>query len=163
MATISHRNYRPPTRRAGGPRSTLSPSISPPRSTAKTRIPRAKVKREGPRTLSSSRNASRPPLSLSLSLHSFPLLSYRHDRYPSRYTHLHLRPTRLPVEESKRRGMNPFLRVATKRERERERRIVSRDRLLRGTTVSDSSIELVGLVALSAFPPPLTFAEPHSG
>lgn len=134
MATISHRNYRPPTRRAGGPRSTLSPSISPPRSTAKTRIPRAKVKREGPRTPSSSRNASRPsPLSLSLS----PSLSYRHDRYPSRYTHLHLRPTRLPVEESKRRGMNPFLRVATKRKREREGRRKT-NRLSRPTTPRDN-------------------------
>lgn len=64
--------------------------------------------------------------------------------------------------------MDPFLRVARgneeeeeveeEEEREGERRIVSRDRLLRGTTVSDSSIESVGLVALSASPPPLSRA-----
>lgn len=161
MATISHRNYRPPTRRAGGPRSTLSPSISPPRSTAKTRIPRAKVKREGLVHLPPLGTRRVLLLSLSLSL-PIPFLSPRpisvaiHAPSPS--------PDSTPRRGVETSGDEPVsTRGNEEREREGERRIVSRDRLLRGTTVSDSSIELVGLVALSAFPPPLTFAEPHSG
>lgn len=90
------------------------------------------------------------------------------DRYPSRYTYTTTTTTTivtftslLVVEDRNVASppMNPFLRVARgneerRREGERERRIVSRDRLFRGTTVSDSSIESVGLVALSASLPP---------
>lgn len=159
MATISHRNYRPPTRRAGGPRSLALPRSPLPVPPQKHASQRAKVKREGlvhlpPRGEGRERVASPP----SRFRHRFRSTDIRGDATPS--------PDSTPRRESKRDGP-----VSTRgerkrggrgsgrgREREGERRIVSRDRLLRGTTVSDSSIESVGLVALSASPPPLSRA-----